>query len=147
MICTIATFFLNIERVQNLRLNTSNIVAELFDVFVHNGTFTLDDKHQHFRCSSFLPFDSFVQCFAGSVNSLLRSIEVPVIDDGFTINCHTVIIRCLKHCLKKSRQCTIWSLKPAFIIKYQNSPTSQFRRLNITSIILKGAYGFKSIST
>jgi hypothetical protein len=89
---SITTFLLSVERIDGLRLNAPDSVTVLFNVFVHNRTLSLDEEHEHLGGSSFFLLNAIVQFVTRAMNSLERSVEIAVCNDGITIDIHPVII-------------------------------------------------------
>src|ERR1700754_4024543 len=76
MISSITSLPHDIERVEGLRLHTTNGIAILLDVLVHNCALSFENKEKHLGNSTRLAVNSLVKIIARTMDSLLRSIEV-----------------------------------------------------------------------
>jgi hypothetical protein len=119
MISSIATLPYNVKSIHRLRLNPPDGIAVLFDMFVDNGAFPLDDEKQHFRWPSFLlASNTIIQLVAVTMNRLLRSVKVPIRHNRLVIDLHPIIVCSATKCIDETTQSTLWARKFSLIIKY-----------------------------
>src|SRR5271170_6715457 len=118
MIGSITTLPYHIESIHRLRLNPPDCITVLFDMFVDDCAFPLDDKKQHFRWPFLLASNTIVQFIAVTMNRLLRSVKVSVRHDRLVIDLHAVIICSATKCIDETTQGTLWAQKFSLIIKH-----------------------------
>ena len=129
MVRTIAAFPLSVKSINHLGLDPFDGIGVLLDDFVHDGTLAADDEHEQLRCSAFLTTDFVVEFIAGSMDCLLRGVDVAINHNGVTIDSHSVIVARETESSDEIGQGALGTRESALVVQDKNSPSGKLFRL------------------